>query len=52
MTLVDMADFDIEKLKDNFDPGCFFIKVSPINPNEISEGNDLGTGVIEGVNLA
>jgi len=52
MTLVDMADFDIEKLKDNFDPDCFFIKVSPINPNEISEGNNLGTGAIEGVNLA
>jgi len=52
MTLVDMADFDIEKLKGNFNPECFFIKVSPINPNEISEGNNLGTGAIEGVNLA
>lgn len=51
MTLVDMADFDIEKLKDNFDPSKFFIKVSPINPNAVSEGNNLGTGVIEGVNL-
>ncbi len=51
MTLVDMADFDIEKLKSNFDVSKFFIKVSPINPNAVSEGNNLGTGAIEGVNL-
>jgi ribulose bisphosphate carboxylase small subunit len=51
MTLVDMADFDIEKLKGNFDPSKFFIKVSPINPNAVSEGNNLGAGAIEGVNL-
>lgn len=52
MTLVDMADFDVEKLRENFDPDKFFIKVSPINPNETSEENNLGTGAIEGVNLA
>lgn len=52
MTLVDMADFDVEKLKANFDPNAFFIKVSPINPNAVSEENNLGTGAIEGVNLA
>ncbi len=51
MTLVDMADFDIEKLKANFDTSKFFIKVSPINPNTVSEENNLGSGVIEGVNL-
>jgi MoaA/NifB/PqqE/SkfB family radical SAM enzyme len=51
MTLVDMADFDIEKLKVNFDSSKFFIKVSPINPNAVSEGNNLGAGAIEGVNL-
>ncbi|MFA6364770.1 LAGLIDADG family homing endonuclease, partial [Methanoregula sp.] len=51
MTLVDEDDFDIEKLMANFDPAKFFIKVSPINPNEISKGNNLGPGVIRGVNL-
>lgn len=51
MTLVDEKDFDIEKLKGWFDPAKFFIKLSPINPNEISEKNELGTGVIEAINL-
>ena len=51
MTLVDMADFDIGKLRENFDPAAFFIKVSPINPNAVSEKNNLGTGAISGVNL-
>lgn len=50
MTLVDEKDFDIEKLKEHFDPRYFFIKLSPINPNEVSDGNLLGKGVIEGVN--
>jgi 23S rRNA (adenine2503-C2)-methyltransferase len=51
LTLVDENDFDIEKLKANFDPKAFFIKVSPVNPNEISEANDLGEGIIKAVNL-
>ena len=51
MTLVDTADFDIEKLTKWFDPKYFFIKVSPINPNPISEGNDLGNGIIKAENL-
>jgi adenine C2-methylase RlmN of 23S rRNA A2503 and tRNA A37 len=51
MTLVDMVDFDIQKLRDNFDPDAFFIKVSPINPNIVSEKNNFGTGAIEGINL-
>lgn len=51
LTLVDESDFDIEKIKENFPPGDFFIKLSPINPNVISEKNKLGQGVIEGVNL-
>lgn len=50
MTLVDERDFDIEKLKRYFDPKYFFIKLSPINPNEVSDSNALGTGVIEGIN--
>jgi 23S rRNA (adenine2503-C2)-methyltransferase len=51
MTLVDEEDFDIEKLRINFDPSHFFIKLSPINPNSISDKNELGSGVIEGINI-
>lgn len=52
MTLVDIEDFDIEVLKKYFDPRYFFIKLSPINPNSISEENHMGKGIIEGTNLA
>jgi len=52
LTLVDEEDFDIEILKKWFDPEYFFIKLSPINENEVSESNQLGSGVIEAVNLA
>jgi hypothetical protein len=51
MTLVDEHDFDIEKLKQYFDPKSFFIKLSPINTNCISESNNMGSGIIEAVNL-
>ena len=51
LTLVDEDDFDIERLKANFDKDKFFIKISPINPNETSKKNKLGDGVIEGANL-
>ncbi len=51
MTLVDENDFDIEVLKKHFNPENFFIKLSPINPNEVSDGHGMGRGVIEGVNL-
>ena len=51
LTLVDESDFDAVKLKECFDKGYFFVKLSPINPNNISEKNHLGNGVIEGVNL-
>lgn len=51
MTLVDETDFDINKLKKYFDPKYFFIKLSPINKNEISEKNGMGNGIINGVNL-
>lgn len=48
MTLVDDKDFDIEKLLTYFDKDYFFIKLSPINPNSVSESNNLGEGVIDG----
>mgnify|MGYP000756108818 FL=1 len=41
MTLVDTKDFDIDKLKRYFDPEYFFIKLSPINENNISEKNHI-----------
>jgi 23S rRNA (adenine2503-C2)-methyltransferase len=51
LTLVDESDFNINILKDLFDPNYFFIKLSPINKNEISESNQLGGGVITSQNL-
>ncbi len=51
LTLVDERDFDIEKLKKYFDPEYFFIKLSPINPNPVSESNALGLGVVDQLNL-
>lgn len=51
LTLVDEADFDIEKLKRYFDPKYFFIKISPINPNAVSENNHMGKGIIEARNI-
>lgn len=52
MTLVDIKDFDIKTLSEYFNTDNFFIKISPINENEISRKNNLGTGIIEGINLA
>ena len=50
LTLVKEEDFDIEVLKKHFDNKHFFIKISPINPNKISDKNKL-EGIIEGKNL-
>jgi 23S rRNA (adenine2503-C2)-methyltransferase len=46
MTLVDEEDFDIVKLKQLFNKDYFFIKLSPINVNTISESNMLGAGIV------
>lgn len=51
MTLVNESDFDINKLKTYFDPDYFFVKLSPINKNATSEMNNMGDGIIEGINL-
>lgn len=51
MTLVDEQDFDLPTLQSYFDKEWFFIKLSPINPNSISEKNQLGSGVIKGTNI-
>jgi 23S rRNA (adenine2503-C2)-methyltransferase len=51
LTLVDETDWNADKLAEIFDPAKFFVKISPINKNCVSDANNLGTGVIEGVNL-
>lgn len=51
MTLVEESDFDIVTLKKLFDRDNFFIKLSPINTNEVSENNQLGEGIIESINI-
>lgn len=50
LTLIDEADFDIELLKRNFNPNNFFIKVSPLNKNCVSDKNGLN-GIIDAKNL-
>lgn len=47
LTLVEESDFDINVLKEHFDPDHFFIKLSPINQNEFSDKNLLGAGIIK-----
>jgi len=51
MTLVDESDFSIDSLKRDFDPEKFFVKLSPINPNDVSDSNEMGEGIIESMNL-
>lgn len=51
LTLVDESNFDIEMIKKYFNKSNFFIKLSPININEIFETNNLGEGVIKSTNI-
>lgn len=51
MTIVRPEDFDIKELNRIFDKDKFFIKISPINPNDIAEKNDINSGAIEQINL-
>jgi adenine C2-methylase RlmN of 23S rRNA A2503 and tRNA A37 len=51
LTLVREDDFSIEALQKLFDPNVHFIKLSPINPNCVSDANQMGTGVITQTNL-
>jgi 23S rRNA (adenine2503-C2)-methyltransferase len=51
LTLVDEGDFNIIELKKHFDPDFFFIKLSPINQNDISDKNLLGAGIVKSINL-
>lgn len=51
LTMARQEDFDINQLKKYFNPSSFFIKISPINKNEISEKNNMGEGIITQQNL-
>jgi len=51
MTLVDEDDFDITALVKHFDKEHFFVKLSPINKNTISESKHMGDGIIKGINI-
>lgn len=51
LTLTRPEDFDINELKRHFDPEHFFIKLSPINPNDMSTKNGMKDGVIHQQNM-
>ena len=51
LSLLNESDFDINSIKKYFDKDKFFIKLSPINTNVVSDKNGCGKGVIDGVNL-
>lgn len=51
LTLVDEADFDINKLLASFDPKKFFVKLSPVNENSVSKKNHIGKGIISSQNI-
>ena len=51
LTLARPEDFKIDRLKEWFVKERFFIKVSPINQNDVSKANGLGGGVITQQNL-
>lgn len=51
LTLVREDDFSIQELKRWFDPKVHFVKLSPINPNCVSDANSMGSGVITQTNL-
>ncbi len=51
LTLVNESDFDIDSLKTHFDPAKFFIKLSPINKNDVAALNGVNEGIIQQTNL-
>lgn len=51
LTLVNESDFNVDRLVKWFPKEHFFVKLSPINPNEISDLNDINSGVIKQTNL-
>lgn len=51
LTMVRPNDFDIDELKRIFDREHFFIKISPVNQNDIASNNGIGQGIITQTNL-
>jgi adenine C2-methylase RlmN of 23S rRNA A2503 and tRNA A37 len=51
LTMARKEDFDMARLQQIFPKERFFIKLSPINPNCISDENEMGLGIIEQQNL-
>lgn len=51
LTLVREDDFSIQALQRFFDPKIHFVKLSPINPNCVSDSNNIGAGIIAQTNL-
>lgn len=51
LTMARKEDFDISKMQIIFDKDKFFVKISPINKNDVSIANNMGSGIIEQQNL-
>lgn len=51
LTLLKESDFDIEVMKKYFDPKHFFVKLSPVNPNDVASSNGIEEGVIHSANV-
>lgn len=51
MTMARVEDFSIKKMKKYFDKDNFFVKISPINENDVSKVNGMGFGIIKQSNI-
>lgn len=51
LTLTNNEELNVEKLNKYFDPNYFFIKLSPLNENLISNNNNI-KGLVKNINLA
>lgn len=51
LTLIESADFCINRLKEWFPGDYFFVKLSPVNPNDISDMNGIDTGIVKQLNI-
>ena len=51
LTMARKEDFSITEMQRIFDKDKFFVKISPINENDVSIANEMGSGIIEQQNL-
>lgn len=51
LTMARKKDFSITEMQRIFDKDKFFVKISPINENDVSIANEMGSGIIEQQNL-